>query len=84
MVKDDYTGKQWASEGALLTAATGNHHHDHHNNHRPMYYTTYSVTITITTAEIMINLVNRKSVGKRNMLGAHDLNDYYLWLQQNG
>ena len=32
MVKDDYTGKQWASEGALLTAATGNHHY--HNNHR--------------------------------------------------
>merc|ERR1712037_263503 len=25
----------------------------------------------------------RKSVGKRNMLGSHDLNDYYWWLQQN-
>ena len=38
MMKDDYTGKQLGSEGALLTAATGNyhhyHHHNHHNNHR--------------------------------------------------
>ena len=29
MVKDDDTGKQLGSEGALLTAATGNYHHYH-------------------------------------------------------
>ena len=33
---------------------------------------------------ILIKLLNRKSVGKRNMLSAQDLNEYYLWLQLNG
>ena len=49
-----------------------------------MILKTFTVTITITTAEIMMILLNRKSVGKRNMLSAHDLNDYYWWIQQNG
>ena len=39
---------------------------------------------TITTDKKVINCITRKSVGKRNMLSAHDLNDYYWWLQQNG